>query len=53
MFLQEFSSTVIQRNPKKVYEAAEKEPVVINRMANIGFVILTKEAYEKLIRNQK
>ena len=53
MFLQEFSSTAIQRNPKEIYNAAEKAPVVINRMANIGFVILTKEAYAKLIRNQK
>ncbi len=53
MFLPEYNSTEMQRSAPKVFEAANKGPIVINRMAKEGMVMLTKTAYAKLVMNQK
>lgn len=48
MFLPEYNSTQMQRDPKKVFAAALKEPIVINRMNSEGVVMLSKKEYAKL-----
>lgn len=53
MFLPEYNSTAMQRNAPKIFEAANKGPIVINRMAKEGMVMLTKTEYAKLVMNQK
>lgn len=53
MFLPEYNSTAMQRNAPKIFEAATKGPIIINRMAKEGMVMLTKTEYAKLVMNQK
>jgi len=43
----------MQRNAQKVFEAANKGPIIINRLSKEGMVMLTKTAYAKLVMNQK
>ena len=49
MFLKEFNSTDMQREPAKVFAAANKEPVIITRQAHEGVVMMSKKEYAKLV----
>lgn len=53
MFLPEYNSTKMQREPAIVFNAALKEPVIITRMSHESVVMLSKKQYAKLIKNQK
>ncbi len=53
IFLPEFNSTKMQRKPAEVFDAALKQPIVINRMGHEGVVMLSKEEFSKLVSNQK
>ena len=50
MFLPEFNSTQMQKEPGKVFNAASKEPIVINRRGEAGVVMLSKNAYADLVK---
>ena len=50
MFLPEYNSTQIQREPAKVFKAAAKEPIVINRMGSEGVVMMSKREYSRLLK---
>lgn len=50
MFLPEYNSTQMQREPAKVFSAALKEPIVINRMNSDGVVMLSKKEYARLVK---
>tara|TARA_R110000868_G_scaffold125265_3_gene331035 strand:- start:10611 stop:10775 length:165 start_codon:yes stop_codon:yes gene_type:complete len=50
MFLPEYNSTQLQRNPSSVLNAATIEPVVINRQGKEGVVIMSKKEYAKLVK---
>ncbi len=50
MFLPEYNSTQIQREPAKVFKAAAKEPIVINRMGNEGVVMMSKKKFAELMK---
>lgn len=53
MFLPEFNSTAMQREPAKVFNAALKEPIIVTRMAHDSVVMMSKKEYAKLVKNQK
>lgn len=53
MFLPEYNSTQMQREPAKVFKAAQKEPIVVNRMGHAGVVMMSKEKYAELVKNSK
>ena len=53
MFLTEYNSTKMQREPAVVFDAALKEPIIITRMKHDGVVMLSKQAYARLVKNQK
>jgi PHD/YefM family antitoxin component YafN of YafNO toxin-antitoxin module len=50
MFLQEFNSTQFQRNADKVFSAAYKKPIQINRQGKQGVVMMSKAEYAKLVK---
>lgn len=50
MFLREFNSTQMQKEPGKVFDAAQKEAIVITRMGHPGAVMLSKKAYAELVK---
>ena len=50
MFLPEFTSTDIQREPARVFDTAQKEPVVINRMGHKAIVAMSKSEFSRLKR---
>ena len=50
MFLPEYNSTQLQRDAKVVFDAAAKEPIVINRQACDGAVMMSKKEYAKLVK---
>ena len=50
MFLPEFNSTQLQRNAAEVFEAAQKEPILITRMGGDGAVMLSKKDYAALVK---
>ncbi len=50
MFLPEYNSTQIQRDTGKVFKAAQKEPIVVNRMGHSGVVMMSKEYYSELVK---
>lgn len=50
MFLPEFNSTQMQKDPATVFNAAKKEPIVINRRGDTGVVMLSKTAYAELVK---
>jgi len=53
MFLPEFNSTDMQRNPQAVFKAIKEGPVVINRQGNDGAVMMSKADYVKLVKGGK
>ena len=53
MFLPEYNSTQLQRDAKVVFDAAAKEPIVINRQASDGAVMMSKKEYAKLVKAAK
>ena len=53
MFLEEFMSTDLQRQTKRVFKAAYRKPVLITRQRGEGAVMMSKKHYAKLIKNQK
>lgn len=50
MFLPEYNSTKMQREPAVVFDAALKEPIIITRMNHDGVVMLSKKEYAKLVK---
>lgn len=50
MFLPEFNSTELQREPNKVFSAAQTEPVIVNRMGHKAAVMMSKEKYAELVK---
>lgn len=50
MFLPEYNSTQLQRNAASVFNAAAKEPIVINRQGSDGVVMMSKKEYAKLVK---
>ena len=50
MFLTEFNSTTMQRQPALVFDAALKEPVIISRQSHESVVMLSKKQYAKLVK---
>ncbi len=50
MFLPEFNSTQMQKEPGKVFSAAKEEPIVINRRGEAGVVMMSKKAYADLVK---
>ncbi|MGL5328214.1 MAG: hypothetical protein ACRDD7_03025 [Peptostreptococcaceae bacterium] len=50
MFLQEFNSTMFQRNAAVVFSAAKKSPVIITRQGMDGMVMMSKSEYAKLVK---
>jgi len=50
MFLTEFNSTTMQRQPAMVFDAALKGPVIISRQSHESVVMLSKEKYAKLVK---
>jgi len=49
MFLKEFKSTDIQQEAKRVFDAAHKEPVLIRRQTHDGYILMTKDYYERMV----
>ena len=50
MFLPEYNSTQLQRDAKVVFDAASKEPIIINRQGSNGAVMMSKKEYAKLVK---
>lgn len=50
MFLPEYNSTQMQREPAIVFKAAQKEPIIVNRMGHAGVVMMSKEKYAELMK---
>lgn len=50
MFLPEYTSTQLQRDTKNVFDAANKEPVIVTRMGSDSVVMISKKAYAKLVK---
>lgn len=50
MFLQEFSSTKLQKEPGTVFGAAQIEPVLVTRMGHKAAVMMSKEKYAELVK---
>lgn len=50
MFLKEFKSTDLQRDTAKVFKAAYRHPVIINRQKKEPVVMMSKKEYAKLVK---
>lgn len=48
-----YTSTDLQRNPKAVYDAVEKEPVEIRRGGHSDMVLMLRTDYIKLLNSSK
>ncbi len=53
MFLKEFGLTEVQTSAKKVFDAADLEPIVLTRRGKSGYILLSKEAYIDLVNKAR
>lgn len=53
MFLDEYSSTQLQRDTKKVFDAANKQAIIVTRMGSDSVVMLSKKEYAKLMKKSQ
>jgi len=47
--LEDFTSTDLQRDPVKVYDAVKNEEVVIRRQSHNAMILMTKKRYLELM----
>ena len=52
MLEKEFTSTQLQREAVKVYEAVKFEPVLITRVTGDSMILMSKSDYLELLRNK-
>lgn len=50
MLAKEFTSTQLQREAAKVYDAVKVEPVLITRVTGDSMILMSKSDYLKLIK---
>ena len=52
MLKNEFTSTQLQRDATKVYNAIMDEPVLITRVTGESMILMSKSDYLKLLKNK-
>ena len=52
MLEREFTSTQLQRDTVKVYDAVKIEPVLITRVIGDSMILMSKSDYLKLLKNK-